>query len=48
MHKVGTYGGSFDPLHLGHVNDIIKASSMCQELHVILRYSLTRYSVYYK
>ena len=48
MHKVGMYGGSFDPLHLGHVNDIIKASSMCQELHVILSYSLNRDSVHYK
>ena len=23
MHEVGMYGGSFNPLHLGHVNDII-------------------------
>ena len=27
MYKVGMYGGSFNPLHLGHVNDIIKAAN---------------------
>jgi nicotinic acid mononucleotide adenylyltransferase len=24
-YNVGMYGGSFDPLHLGHIHDIIKA-----------------------
>lgn len=23
-YKVGMYGGSFDPLHIGHIHDIIK------------------------
>lgn len=36
MYKVGMYGGSFNPLHLGHVNDIIKASNQCEELYVVL------------
>jgi HTH-type transcriptional repressor of NAD biosynthesis genes len=30
------YGGSFDPLHLGHIHDIIKAASMCEELYVMI------------
>lgn len=36
MKKVGMYGGSFNPLHLGHVNDIIMASSYVEELYLIL------------
>ncbi len=35
-YKVGMYGGSFDPLHIGHIHDIIKASSMCEELYAII------------
>lgn len=36
MRQVGMYGGSFNPLHLGHVNDIIRASSYVEELYLIL------------
>ena len=36
MHEVGMYGGSFNPLHLGHVNNIIKAASICKELYIII------------
>jgi len=39
LNKVGMYGGSFNPLHLGHVNDIIKASNMCEKLYVVLSVS---------
>lgn len=35
-YKVGMYGGSFDPLHLGHISDIIKAASVCEELYVMI------------
>ena len=41
MYKVGMYGGSFNPLHLGHVNNIIEASSMCEKLYVVLSYNDT-------
>lgn len=30
------YGGSFDPLHIGHLHDIIRAASMCEELYVMI------------
>lgn len=36
MYKVGMYGGSFDPLHIGHLHDIIRAASMCEELYVMI------------
>lgn len=35
-YKVGMYGGSFDPLHIGHIHGIIKAAAMCEELYVII------------
>lgn len=35
-YKVGMYGGSFNPLHLGHVNDIITASNLCEKLYLVL------------
>ena len=35
-YKVGMYGGSFDPLHTGHIHDIIKAAAMCEELYVMI------------
>ena len=35
-YKVGMYGGCFNPLHLGHVNDIIIASNLCEKLYVVL------------
>lgn len=35
-YKVGMYGGSFDPLHIGHISDIIRAASMCEELYIVI------------
>ena len=35
-YNVGMYGGSFNPLHLGHVDCIIQAANMCRELYIVL------------
>lgn len=35
-YKVGMYGGSFNPLHLGHVNNIIIGANQCEKLYVVL------------
>lgn len=42
MKKVGFYGGKFLPLHQGHVYAIIKASTMVDELYVVLTHSEKR------
>ncbi len=36
MYDVGMYGGAFNPLHLGHVNNIIKAANKCKKLYIVL------------
>lgn len=35
-YKVGMYGGSFDPLHVGHIHDIIRAAATCEELYIMI------------
>ena len=35
-YNVGMYGGSFNPLHMGHVDCIIRAANMCRELYIVL------------
>ncbi len=37
-YNVGMYGGSFNPLHMGHVDCIIKAASQCNQLYVVISY----------
>lgn len=36
--KVGMYGGKFFPIHMGHVAMMIQASTMVDELHLIVSY----------
>ncbi len=35
-YKVGMYGGSFDPLHVGHIHNMIRAAAVCDELYVMI------------
>ena len=35
-YKVGMYGGSFDPLHVGHIHDMLKAAAMCETLYIMI------------
>ncbi len=42
QYKTGMYDGSFDPLHIGHMNCMIKAASMCEEFYIVLSYSRNR------
>ena len=48
MNNIGMYGGSFDPLHNGHIKCINKALEGCKKLFVVLSYSKVRDRIDYK
>ena len=44
VYKTGMYGGSFDPLHVGHIHDMVKAAAMCEELYIMISWCKGRES----
>lgn len=47
-YKVGMYGGSFNPLHMGHVNCIIQAANLCEQLYLFLSIGTNRGEIDYR
>ncbi|MBQ8011484.1 MAG: AAA family ATPase [Oscillospiraceae bacterium] len=41
-YKLGLYGGSFNPLHMGHVECIIRSANQCERLLVVISHGTNR------
>lgn len=41
-YKCGMYGGSFNPLHQGHIRSIIKAANLCERLIIVISNGINR------
>ena len=41
-YEVEMFGGSFEPLHIGHIHDMIRAACVCDELHIMISWSKQR------
>lgn len=44
-YKCGMYGGSFNPLHIGHVRCMIQAANMCEKLIIVISSGVNRNEV---
>lgn len=44
-YKCGMYGGSFNPLHIGHVRCMIQAANMCEKLIIVISSGINRNEV---